>query len=45
MFSAFGLNPEAGVAFSWLLLGLGLPNALLGGLIQLWEVFRRRPAD
>ncbi|HVT82389.1 MAG TPA: lysylphosphatidylglycerol synthase domain-containing protein, partial [Phycisphaerae bacterium] len=42
MFTAFGLNPESGVAFSWLLLAMGLPNILLGGGIQLWEMFRRR---
>jgi hypothetical protein len=41
MFTSFGLNPESGVAFSWLQLGLGLPVALIGGLIQLREVFRR----
>lgn len=41
MFTAFGLHPEAGVAFSWLQLGLSLPIALVGGLIQLWEVFGR----
>ena len=44
LFTAFGLNPESGVAFSWLLLGLNLPNALVGGAIQLWEIFRRPPA-
>ncbi len=41
MFTAFSLNPESGVAFSWLQLGLSLPVALIGGLIQLREVFRR----
>jgi uncharacterized protein (TIRG00374 family) len=45
MFTSFGLNPESGVAFSWLQLGLGLPIALIGGLIQLWEVFRRRASN
>mgnify|MGYP001554999606 CR=1 FL=1 len=45
MFTAFCLNPESGVAFSWLLLGLTVPNALIGGAIQLWEIFRRRSAD
>lgn len=45
MFTAFGLNPEAGVAFSWLLLGLGIPNALIGGCIQLWEMFHRHTVD
>jgi len=42
MFTAFGLSPEAGVAFSWLHLGLGVPVALVGGLIQLWEVVARK---
>lgn len=42
IFTAFGLNPESGVAFSWLLLGLSIPSALIGGAIQLWEMFRRR---
>jgi uncharacterized protein (TIRG00374 family) len=41
MFTAFSLNPESGVAFSWLQLGLTLPVALIGGIIQLREVFRR----
>ena len=45
MFTAFGLSAESGVAFSWLLLGLGIPNALAGGLIQLWELVNRRAAD
>lgn len=45
MFTAFGLNPESGVAFSWLLLGLSIPSALIGGGIQLWEMFRRRATD
>ncbi len=42
LFKAFGLNPAAGVAFSWLLVGLSLPVIAVGGLIQLWEAFRRR---
>lgn len=45
MFTSFGLNPESGVAFSWLQLGLGLPIALIGGIIQLREVFRRSHPD
>jgi hypothetical protein len=45
MFGAFSLNPEAGVAFSWLQLGLSLPVALIGGLIQVREVVRRRSAN
>jgi uncharacterized protein (TIRG00374 family) len=42
LFKTFGLNSAAGVAFSWLLLGLSFPTIAIGGLIQLWEVFRRR---
>ena len=45
MFAAFSLDPESGVAFSWLLLGLGVPNILIGGGLQLWEIFHRRPVD
>lgn len=45
IFTAFGLNPESGVAFSWLLLGLSIPNVLAGGTIQLWEVFRHHASD
>lgn len=40
MFSAFGLEPTAAVAFSWLLLAMSVPNALVGGVIQLYEFFR-----
>jgi len=42
IFSAFGLKPEAGVAFSWLLLALSIPNIAVGGLIQMWEMLKRR---
>jgi uncharacterized membrane protein YbhN (UPF0104 family) len=45
MFTAFGLNPESGVAFSWLLLGMSVPSILIGGGVQLWEIFHRRPAS
>jgi hypothetical protein len=45
MFTAFGLNAASGVAFSWLLLALSIPNAFVGGVIQLTEVFRRRTTD
>lgn len=45
MFAAFGLDPEAGVAFSWLLLGLSIPSVLVGGAIQLAELFRRPSTD
>jgi len=41
IFTGFGMNPEAGVAFSWVLLGLSIPNALVGATIQCWEIFRR----
>ncbi|HEX2852172.1 MAG TPA: lysylphosphatidylglycerol synthase transmembrane domain-containing protein [Opitutaceae bacterium] len=41
MFRAFGLEAETGIAFSWLLLGLGIPNALIGAGIQLTEMFHR----
>ena len=40
MFTSFGLHPESGVALSWLLLGLSIPNLLVGAAIQLWEIFR-----
>jgi uncharacterized protein (TIRG00374 family) len=39
-FTALGLAGETGVAFSWISLGVGILVALLGGLIQLWEIFR-----
>jgi hypothetical protein len=39
MFTAFGLGAEPGVAFSWLLLAMAVPNALIGGAIQLGEFF------
>lgn len=45
MFTAFHLNPSSGVAFSWLLLAVGIPNAFVGGGIQLWEMFHRRAAS
>jgi uncharacterized membrane protein YbhN (UPF0104 family) len=41
IFTAFGLNPAAGVAFSWLLLLFGILSGLIGGCIQLFEMFRR----
>lgn len=43
MFTAFGMNSASGVAFSWLLLAMSIPNMLIGGGIQCWEIFRRRP--
>jgi uncharacterized protein (TIRG00374 family) len=42
MFAAFGLGAASGVAFSWLLLGLSVPNVLVGGAVQCWEIFSRR---
>ncbi len=45
MFTAFGLSAGSGVAFSWLLLGLSIPNALVGGAIQLRELFHQRTTD
>ncbi|HWA08464.1 MAG TPA: lysylphosphatidylglycerol synthase transmembrane domain-containing protein [Opitutaceae bacterium] len=45
MFTVFGLRPDSGVAFSWLLLGLSVPTALVGGCIQLWEMFHRGSTD
>jgi len=42
LFTTFGLNPASGVAFSWMLVGLSLPVIAIGGLIQLWEMFRRK---
>ena len=43
MFATFGLGAASGVAFSWLLLGLSVPSVLVGGGVQCWEVFSRRP--
>ena len=39
MFTAFNLQPEAGVAVSWLMLGLNVPIILIGGAIQIVEFF------
>jgi glycosyltransferase 2 family protein len=41
MFSLFGLGTESGVAFSWLLLAMSIPNVLFGGAIQGYELFTR----
>lgn len=42
MFTLFGLGAESGVAFSWLLLVVSIPNVLIGGGIQCYELFTRR---
>ena len=44
IFTAFGLKAPAGVAFSWAILLVSLPNVLIGGLIQIWELFHRARA-
>lgn len=44
MFTVFGLGAESGIAFSWLLLAMSAPNVLLGGGIQLYELFARDKA-
>lgn len=44
-FPAAGVLAEVGVAYSWLSLGLGLTIALIGGAIQLLEVFRPHRPD
>jgi uncharacterized membrane protein YbhN (UPF0104 family) len=45
LFKVHGLNPESGIAFSWLLLGLSIPTIAAGALIQLWETFHRPDAS
>jgi len=42
LFVLYGLPPESGVALSWLALLATVPNLLIGGAIQLWEMYRRR---
>jgi uncharacterized membrane protein YbhN (UPF0104 family) len=37
LFTSYGMAPESGVALSWLLLAMAVPNALIGGAIQLGE--------
>lgn len=44
-FPTAGVLAEVGVAYSWLSLGLGLTIALIGGVIQLLEVFRPHRPD
>lgn len=41
LFGLFGLSLAAGVALSWLSLLATIPNLLIGGAIQLWEMMRR----
>jgi uncharacterized membrane protein YbhN (UPF0104 family) len=42
LFTLFGLSSASGVALSWLTLLTAVPNILIGGGIQLWEMYRRR---
>lgn len=41
LFGLFGLPLAAGVALSWLALLATIPNLVIGGGIQLWEMYRR----
>lgn len=45
MFTVFGFGAEPGVAFSWLLLAMSVPNILLGGGIQCYELFTRHTGN
>ncbi|HZP85905.1 MAG TPA: lysylphosphatidylglycerol synthase transmembrane domain-containing protein [Burkholderiales bacterium] len=40
LFSLFGLPPASGVAVSWLNLIAMIPNTIIGGLTQLYEMYR-----
>jgi uncharacterized protein (TIRG00374 family) len=42
LFSLFGLPPASGVAISWLALFATVPNIIIGGTIQLFEMYRKR---
>lgn len=42
LFSLFGLPLASGVALSWLALFSTIPNVMIGGAIQLWEMYRKR---
>jgi uncharacterized protein (TIRG00374 family) len=42
LFSLFGLPPASGVAISWLALFATVPNIVIGGTIQLLEIYRKR---
>jgi len=42
LFILYGLPAESGVALSWLTLLATVPNLLIGGGIQLWELYRTR---
>lgn len=41
LFTLFGLDPASGVALSWLVLMAVIPNVLVGGAIQLLEMYRK----
>jgi len=43
-FAAYRLAPEAGVAFAWLCLAMGILQAVIGGLLQL-VIFISRPTS
>jgi uncharacterized protein (TIRG00374 family) len=42
LFVTYGLSAEAGIALSWLTLLASVPNLLIGGSIQIAEVYRTR---
>src|SRR5262245_34616529 len=42
LFTLYGLAPATGVALSWLAFVVTMPNILVGGGIQLWEMYRTR---
>lgn len=41
LFGLFGLSAASGVALSWLALLATIPNMVIGGGVQLWEMYRR----
>jgi uncharacterized membrane protein YbhN (UPF0104 family) len=41
LFTLFGLSAASGVALSWLALLAMIPNVLIGGAIQLVEMYRK----
>lgn len=46
LFGTFGLPAASGVALSWLNLLSNIPTLVIGGTVQLWEMYRpRRPQD
>jgi glycosyltransferase 2 family protein len=42
LFTLFGLPPASGVAMSWLALFATVPNIIIGGTIQLLEIYKKR---